>query len=98
MDSPTLWRWLANSALVLCAAVVLAFAGDFLVLHVRIAARGLDSATAKLNTYAAAPLKDGKFDVYFDQPQTQTCVRSLFPWLGYQPCWYLQRHPITVVY
>lgn len=25
-------------------------------------------------------------------PQDQTCVNSLFPHLGYSPCWYLRRH------
>jgi hypothetical protein len=27
----------------------------------------------------------------------QTWVRSIFPWLGDEPCWYLQRHAVTVV-
>lgn len=98
MSSHTFFRWLANSALILCAALVILFAGDYLVLHFRIAAHGLNGATQSLTTFAAAPLKDGRFSVFYDQPQIQTCVRSIFPWLGDQPCWYLQRHPITIVY
>jgi hypothetical protein len=36
--------------------------------------------------------KDGKPDYYFEPPQAETCVHSLFPHLGYPPCWYLNRH------
>jgi len=37
-------------------------------------------------------LKSGKSDFYFLDPQKQTCVNSLFPHLGYKPCWYLRKH------
>lgn len=98
MNAHACFHWLANIVLVLCAALFILFAGDYLVLHFRIAAYGVNGATARLTTFAAAPLKDGKFEVYYDQPQMETCVRSIFPWLGDEPCWYLERHPITVVY
>jgi hypothetical protein len=41
--------------------------------------------------YYANALKDGKAEVYFDQPQTEVCVRSLFPHAGHSPCWYASR-------
>ena len=44
--------------------------------------------------YYAVYKKDGKPDFYFDQPENQTCVRSLFPHLGYVPCWYLNRNKV----
>ena len=72
------------------------YAGDYLVLRYRIAAHGVEAASANVPTYSAAPLKNGRLDVYYDQPQMQTCVRSIFPWLGYQPCWYLRRHTINL--
>jgi hypothetical protein len=72
------------------------YAGDYLMLRYRIAAHGVEAASSSVPTYSAAPLKNGRLDVYYDQPQMQTCVRSIFPWLGYPPCWYLRRHTINL--
>jgi hypothetical protein len=80
----------------LCSLFIALYVGDYLVLRYRIAARGADAATSTVPTFYAAPLKGGKFDVYYDSPQTQTCVRSIFPWLGYEPCWYVKRHTVSL--
>jgi hypothetical protein len=40
-------------------------------------------------------LKSGKTEFMLDKPQTQTCVRALFPQLGYKPCWWLAHHAKT---
>jgi hypothetical protein len=85
------------AGLAVCVAIIVSFAGDFIVLRIRIAVHGSDSVTSTVATFTAAPLKDGKIDVYYDQPQPQACVRSIFPWLGEEPCWYLQRHAVNVV-
>ncbi len=45
----------------------------------------------KIQRYYAVPKKNGKPDFYFEEPENQTCVHSLFPQLGYIPCWYLNR-------
>jgi hypothetical protein len=37
-------------------------------------------------------MKNGRFEYSLGDTETQTCVRSLFPQLGYTPCWYLSRH------
>jgi hypothetical protein len=73
------------------AALLLLYAGDYVVLRFR-----GDSTTSTVTIFDAAPLKDGRVSVFYDQPQTQTCVRSIFPWLGYEPCWYLKRHAIRI--
>jgi len=39
----------------------------------------------------AVKQKSGKLEYYFDQPQVQQCSHTLFPQMGYTPCWYLQR-------
>jgi hypothetical protein len=41
--------------------------------------------------------KDGKTEYEEGDPETQTCVNSLFPHLGYSPCWYLRRHKLLQV-
>ena len=88
---------LANAALALCVLFVAVFAGDYLLLRYRFATRGVDAVTAKMVTYDAALLKDNKYSVFSDQPQTETCVKSIFPWLGLNPCWYVRRHSVKIL-
>jgi hypothetical protein len=87
---------LAVAVIALGSLFIALYVGDYLVLRYRIAAHGADAATSTVPTFYAAPLKGGKFDVYYDSPQMQTCVRSIFPWLGYEPCWYVKRHTISL--
>jgi hypothetical protein len=49
------------------------------------------TALGSVTYYYASALKDGKAEVYFDQPQTEICVHSLFPHSGHGPCWYASR-------
>lgn len=49
--------------------------------------------TVMIRTYYAVPQKDGKTQFLFDPPQQQSCVHSLFPRAGQEPCWYLSSHP-----
>jgi hypothetical protein len=90
-------RRLSNAALTLCVSFVALFAGDYVLLRYRFAAHGIGAVTAKLVTYDAAMRKDSKFSVYYDQPQTETCVRAIFPWLGLEPCWYARRHSVRIL-
>jgi hypothetical protein len=81
----------------LCALLIVAYAGDYAVLHVRIARHGSDSVLSTVTTFYAAPIKGGRMSIYYDQPQLEPCVRSIFPQLGYAPCWYLRRHAVQLV-
>jgi hypothetical protein len=61
----------------------------------------LDSV--RMERLYAIALKNGRTEYELDaqQPEvTVTCVRALFPHLGYSPCWYLRRNsqkPIPMV-
>jgi hypothetical protein len=46
----------------------------------------------KVNRYLAIPQKGGKFQFVYDGTEDRTCVNSLFPHKGNQPCWYLRKH------
>jgi hypothetical protein len=81
---------------VLCALFVVLSVADYLVLRFRMAKFGPASTTASVTFFYAAPIKGNKVSVYSGQPQTETCVRSIFPWLGYDPCWYAKRHTIQL--
>jgi hypothetical protein len=97
MTFPEFRRLLSNIALALCVLFVALFAGDSLVLRYRFAAHGVSSVTARVTTFDAALMKDSKYSVFGDQPQTETCVRSIFPWLGLDPCWYVRRHDVKIL-
>jgi hypothetical protein len=48
--------------------------------------------TVKVEPYYAIPQKDGKTEFVFATPESQACVQSMLPHLGYSPCWYVNRH------
>jgi hypothetical protein len=75
----------------LVAAIVL-YAGDYAVLKAR-GASGLDT----VNIIIGTPMKDGRVQIFTGDNQTQTCVRSLFPHLGYNPCWYVKQNATQLV-
>jgi len=82
----------------LIAAVALAYAGDYIYLRVRMLHPTPTNPfeTMTRTRVLAIPQKSGKLDYQIDQTQpveTLTCVHSLFPHYGDQPCWDLKpRH------
>jgi hypothetical protein len=80
------------SILVAVALLAASYAGDYLSVRYRMA-KGPDPLSAvTIDTYYAIHKKDGETEYDFASPQTQVCVRSLFPHFGYEPCWYVNRH------
>lgn len=79
-------------AIVLLAGCALLYAGDYASLCFHIPKGSGTLSTIEVQTYYAVPLKDGKTDFMFLKPENQVCVNSLFPHLGYSPCWYVRRH------
>jgi hypothetical protein len=81
-----------TSALVLVAC---AYAADYLVLRIRML-HAMPTAPFESMTCTrilAIAQKGGKTDYQIDQLQpveTLTCVHTLFPHYGDQPCWYLK--------
>ena len=75
------------------AAVALVFVVDFLIFRIRVAANWNPYGSVVVDHYYAVGEKSGKTEYIFDPPQAQPCSHSLFPQSGYQPCWYLSRHP-----
>jgi hypothetical protein len=67
---------------------------DYLSVWYRIAKTGEPFGAVKVQRYYAVQKKNGKPDFYFLEPETQVCVHSLFPHLGYSPCWYANRKKV----
>jgi hypothetical protein len=83
---------LQNAALAAAACLVLLYAGDYASVRFRIPKSREPLGTVLVQPYYAVPLKDGKTELMFLKPENQTCVNSIFPHLGYSPCWYVRRH------
>ena len=85
----------ALAGLLLLAAA--AYLCDYARVRYRMArpAAGAAFGSVLMERLYAIPQKNGKIDYEFDaqQPEvTMPCVNSLFPHMGYSPCWYLQRN------
>jgi hypothetical protein len=50
-----------------------------------------------VTSYYGTALKDGKMEIFTDQPQVETCAHSLFPHSGYRPCWYAARNNVKPI-
>ncbi|HSZ02691.1 MAG TPA: hypothetical protein VK788_24560 [Terriglobales bacterium] len=77
------------------AAALLAsftYAADYLVVRFKIPNGRDPFSTVTIQPYYAIHEKNGRTEYDFAQPQTQVCVRSIFPHFGYSPCWYVNRH------
>ena len=68
-------------------ALIAAYLADYAV------ARSKPLGTVTVQPYYEIHQKNGKteFD-YSEPPETQTCVASLLPHLGVNPCWYVMKH------
>jgi hypothetical protein len=93
-------------ALVLGVALgTIVYVGDYAAVRLRAAYPRLGNAFASVQMVRlyAIPLKNGRTEYQLDavQPEvTVSCVRALFPHMGYPPCWYLRRNsqkPIPMV-
>jgi hypothetical protein len=88
-------RILLAVAALLCALYI----GDYLSLRHRMNAADSSAALGAIQVrrYWEIPNKSGKLEFSFDPPAMQTCVHSLFPHLGYNPCWYVSREKLQRV-
>lgn len=84
------WLWLMIIVL-LCGGVYLS---DYLSVRYRIAKNRNPFGVVNIRRYYAIPLKNGKTELVFQEPEDQVCVQSLFPHFGYTPCWYAKRRNV----
>jgi hypothetical protein len=84
----------ATVAALVAAAVVL-YAGDFAWFEYRMRNTKPDDPLQSMTFYYATDIKGGKVEVFDDQPQTASCVHSIFPHGGYKPCWRFSRSGIV---
>lgn len=81
----------------LLGAAAIAYAIDAIQVRVRLASGGPSQVYSTVTIYYAAALKGGRYEVFTGRPDHETCANSLFPQMGYAPCWYLRQHKVKVV-
>jgi hypothetical protein len=83
---------LQRAALGLIALVVVIFVIDYIQLKARGAA-GIGTIPLTVGT----AMKDGRVQIFTGDDQTETCVRSLFPHFGFNPCWYVKQNSTQII-
>jgi hypothetical protein len=87
-----LGRWLKRAFLAVVLSAATIWIGDYLVLRVRVATNSNAFGTVTVQPYYAVPQKNHREEYMLSDPEDDTCVNSLLPHLGDDPCWYLRRH------
>ena len=72
--------------------MVALYVGDDLSVRYRIPKSRQPFSTVTIRRFDAISETNNKTEYVYEDPVAVTCVRSLFPHLGYSPCWYLSRH------
>lgn len=87
-------RILTRAAIFILFAFAVLYAGDYVSARIRMPG---DLATIQVQTLWAIKTKNGRMDYELGDSESETCVGSLFPHMGYLPCWYLRSHTQQVV-
>jgi len=80
-----------RAVLIVVAALVVAYAIDYALLHHKMANPDQTVAYGTITSFYGTATKGGKMEIFTDQPLTETCVHSLFPHSGYRACWYVSK-------
>jgi hypothetical protein len=82
-------RWLLRIVVVLAAAFVAVYAGDWAIYKMR----GSPQSKVTVNRYVTIPLKGNRQELDYLGSGDLPCSVSLFPQAGQSPCWQLRRNP-----
>jgi hypothetical protein len=84
-------------AIIVLGTIAISYAADYAVLQLKMNKNNGADALGSVTSYYGTALKDGKMEIFTDQPQVETCVHSLFPHSGYRPCWYASRNNVKPI-
>ncbi|MFZ0582704.1 MAG: hypothetical protein WAN72_19465 [Candidatus Acidiferrales bacterium] len=79
------------------ALFVIVYVCDYGLLRFKMSRNKGADAMGTVTSYYSTALKDGRLQIFTDQPQTETCVHSLFPHSGMRPCWYASRNNVKTI-
>ena len=82
----------ARVLIIALASLATLYVADDISVRYRIPRTRQQFGTVTIERYDAISEKNNKTEFVYEDPVVQTCVHSLFPHLGYAPCWYLSHH------
>jgi len=89
-------RWIKQALLygfgLIVAVAAISYVVDYAVFRYRVSAQKNAFGQVTVTVYYASHLKNGNIEYDVQPPQPQPCTNSLYPHMGMQPCWYLNRH------
>jgi hypothetical protein len=85
-------RVIGRILLAIVGLLVVVYAGDFCSVRYKIPASRSQFGQVTVNTMYVIHVKGGKTQYQPGDQETDTCVHSLFPHMGFSPCWYATRH------
>lgn len=86
-------RYAKRALLLVLILIAIAFSIDYIGL--RMNKNPVGSVT--IRRYYAVGLKNKRTEFDTADSVTQPCVNSIFPHMGYSPCWYLRRHNVQEI-
>ena len=93
----TFKKYVLRALLAFVASLVVLYAFDYLVVRYRAAYNHSGGPFGSVDVYTAVTMKNGSVQLYYRLPQAVTCVHSVFPHLGYTPCWYLSYSTVKMI-
>jgi len=94
---PNLNKLSKQIAIIALGTIAVAYATDYALLRHKMNQNHGADALGSVTSYYGTALKDGKMEIFTDQPQVETCVHSIFPHSGYRPCWYASRNTVKPI-
>jgi hypothetical protein len=83
-----------RALIIVFVSLSILYIGDYVSIRYRMVKNRTPFGVVTVQRYYAVPQKNRKTEYYFDQPENQGCIHSLFPHFGYSPCWYLNRKKV----
>jgi hypothetical protein len=84
-------------AIAALAVFAILYAADYALFQHKMSTNGGAAALGTVTSYYGTALKNGRMEIFTDQPLTETCAHSLFPHAGYRPCWYASRNNVKPI-
>ncbi len=82
---------------VVVVSLVGVYVTDYAWIEYRLGHATATDALGTVTFYYATMLKNGRLEVFYNQPQSEVCVYALFPHSGYRPCWFAGRSKVRTI-
>jgi hypothetical protein len=94
---PNIARLSERIAICTLAAFAIVYGSDYAIFQHKLSTNGGAAALGTITSYYGTALKNGKMEIFTDQPLIETCAHSLFPHSGYRPCWYAKGNNVKPI-